>query len=281
MAKAQSLDPLVIGDLMSRDEPKIAAALERAEALGWDLSQTRKALADLLDPVLDAGYLEEWLDRDAPSVPGPRLECGAGPVPLVSALERLPGAVPYLPWRPGRRVQFSLYHYTEPFHNIPFEQLEQVQQQQAWTLALRTRDWADASTALVEAGGCIDEQRDLRFDDYFAVYPHIGEKLRAQAAGAGDFLLGIQVEFEGHHNDAGFSVLLVRPAVTFSAGWRSDTVLALARQMDDSRDFSALPILADALQDAGCGSGEILDYCRGAGPHVRVCWVVDMVLDKE
>ncbi len=68
---------------------------------------------------------------------------------------------------------------------------------------------------------------------------------------------------------------------SFDPGWRTDTVLALARQMYESREFSAMPILADALQDAGCDNPDILDHCRGAGPHVRGCWVVDLVLGKE
>jgi hypothetical protein len=51
--------------------------------------------------------------------------------------------------------------------------------------------------------------------------------------------------------------------------------------MYESREFSAVPILADALQDAGCDAAAVLDHCRGAGPHVRGCWVVDLVLGKE
>ena len=70
-----------------------------------------------------------------------------------------------------------------------------------------------------------------------------------------------------------------RPVV-FSRDWRTDTALTLASQMYESRDFSAMPILADALQDAGCDSADILDHCRGPGPHVRGCWVVDLVLGK-
>jgi hypothetical protein len=65
------------------------------------------------------------------------------------------------------------------------------------------------------------------------------------------------------------------------APWRTDTAVSLARQMYDSREFGAMPILADALQDAGCDSDEVLSHCRGAGPHVRGCWVVDGVLGKE
>ncbi len=69
--------------------------------------------------------------------------------------------------------------------------------------------------------------------------------------------------------------------VTFSPSWGTSTTVALASQMYDSRDFSAMPILADALQDAGCDSVDVLDHCRGSGPHVRGCWVVDLVLGKE
>ncbi|AMV27480.1 hypothetical protein VT84_23975 [Gemmata sp. SH-PL17] len=69
--------------------------------------------------------------------------------------------------------------------------------------------------------------------------------------------------------------------VTFSPEWRTSAVVALAAQMYESRDFSAMPILGDALQDAGCDRADVLSHCRGPGPHVRGCWVVDLVLGKE
>jgi hypothetical protein len=65
----------------------------------------------------------------------------------------------------------------------------------------------------------------------------------------------------------------------FDPEWLTSTVVQLAEQMYGSRDFSAMPILADALQDAACD--DILAHCRGPGPHVRGCWVVDLVLGKE
>ena len=40
-------------------------------------------------------------------------------------------------------------------------------------------------------------------------------------------------------------------------------------------------VLADALEDAGCDSQELLAHCRGGGPHVRGCWAVDLVLGKK
>jgi hypothetical protein len=62
--------------------------------------------------------------------------------------------------------------------------------------------------------------------------------------------------------------------------WVSDNVTRLATVIYDSRDFSRLSELADALDDAGCDQPDILAHCRGPGPHVRGCWVVDLVLGK-
>jgi hypothetical protein len=70
-------------------------------------------------------------------------------------------------------------------------------------------------------------------------------------------------------------------SVAFDPAWRTDTALSLARQMYAARDFSATPILADALQDAGCNEDAVLSHCRSDDVHVRGCWVVDLVLGKE
>jgi hypothetical protein len=63
--------------------------------------------------------------------------------------------------------------------------------------------------------------------------------------------------------------------------WRSLEWIDHARWMYESRDFSAMPILADALQDAGCEDEHLLEHCRGPGPHVRGCWVMDLLLGKK
>jgi hypothetical protein len=71
-------------------------------------------------------------------------------------------------------------------------------------------------------------------------------------------------------------------SIPFDPTWRTDTAIALARHMYDTRDFSAMPILADALQDAGCEHEDILNHCRDEKQvHVRGCWVVDLVLGKN
>jgi hypothetical protein len=70
-------------------------------------------------------------------------------------------------------------------------------------------------------------------------------------------------------------------AVTLNPAWRTSNVTALAQSIYDDRAFDRLPILADALEDAGCDNADILNHCRQPGEHVRGCWVVDLVLGKE
>jgi hypothetical protein len=69
--------------------------------------------------------------------------------------------------------------------------------------------------------------------------------------------------------------------VTINPAWRTANVSALAQTIYDERAFDRLPILADALEDAGCDNADILNHCRQPGEHCRGCWVVDLVLDKE
>jgi hypothetical protein len=62
--------------------------------------------------------------------------------------------------------------------------------------------------------------------------------------------------------------------------WLTSEVVALARSIDAEGAFDGLPILADALQEAGCDHSAMLEHCRACGPHTRGCWVVDLVLEK-
>jgi hypothetical protein len=62
--------------------------------------------------------------------------------------------------------------------------------------------------------------------------------------------------------------------------WNGGTVPKLAQAIYNDRRFSDLPILADALEEAGCDNADILAHCRSEGPHVRGCWVVDLILGK-
>jgi hypothetical protein len=69
--------------------------------------------------------------------------------------------------------------------------------------------------------------------------------------------------------------------VAFDPAWFTPTVLALANGIYTDRAFDRMPILADALEEAGCDNPDILLHCREPGEHVRGCWVVDLVLGKE
>jgi hypothetical protein len=63
--------------------------------------------------------------------------------------------------------------------------------------------------------------------------------------------------------------------------WHNGLLVSMAQKMYDCHDFSDLPVLADALEEAGCANQDILSHCRSGGEHVRGCWVVDLLLGKE
>ncbi|MBN9120631.1 MAG: hypothetical protein J0I06_16010 [Planctomycetes bacterium] len=70
--------------------------------------------------------------------------------------------------------------------------------------------------------------------------------------------------------------------VKVNRAWLTSDVLTLARGIYDERAFDRMPVLADALQDAGCNNDDVLAHCREpARPHVRGCWVVDLLLGKS
>jgi hypothetical protein len=61
--------------------------------------------------------------------------------------------------------------------------------------------------------------------------------------------------------------------------WNDRCVVKLARTIYDEHYFDDMPILGDALEDAGCDLPAILDHCRQRAPHVRGCWLLDAILD--
>jgi hypothetical protein len=63
--------------------------------------------------------------------------------------------------------------------------------------------------------------------------------------------------------------------------WENGTVRRLAQGIYDEGACERLPILADALEDAGCADATLLEHLRGSGPHLRGCWALDAILDKS
>ncbi|MBL8799437.1 MAG: hypothetical protein JNM56_36485 [Planctomycetia bacterium] len=68
--------------------------------------------------------------------------------------------------------------------------------------------------------------------------------------------------------------------VEFQSAWRTETAVSLAQAIYDERAFDRLPILGDALEDAGCDNMDILNHCREPGEHARGCWPLDLLLRK-
>jgi hypothetical protein len=95
---------------------------------------------------------------------------------------------------------------------------------------------------------------------------------------------GYAAEVSGRSEDPAAQASLLRDIVgnpfrpvSFDPSWRTPRVLELARSIYEARNFDLLPALGKALRRAGCQDSEILGHCRGPGPHVRGCWVVDLI----
>ena len=69
--------------------------------------------------------------------------------------------------------------------------------------------------------------------------------------------------------------------VTADPRWLTSTVISIAQSIDADHAFDRLPILADALEEAGCDNPDVLNHLRGDGLHVKGCWAVDLVLRRE
>jgi hypothetical protein len=91
----------------------------------------------------------------------------------------------------------------------------------------------------------------------------------------------VPAEWAAHH--AIIRCIFANPfaPVSFDDSWSTGDCLAMARGMYETRDFGAMPILADALQDAGCEHEGVLDHCRKHPVHVRGCFGVDELLQKR
>ena len=74
-----------------------------------------------------------------------------------------------------------------------------------------------------------------------------------------------------------------RPPIVEKAtrlAWSDTTVTKFAQVVYEQRQFSDFPVLADALEEAGCGNVAVLDHCRQPGEHVLGCWGLDLLLGK-
>jgi hypothetical protein len=69
--------------------------------------------------------------------------------------------------------------------------------------------------------------------------------------------------------------------VAIDPAWLTPQVVAVARAVYKGRQWDELAVLADALQEAGCSSADLLAHLRSGGEHVRGCWALDLILGRE
>jgi hypothetical protein len=109
------------------------------------------------------------------------------------------------------------------------------------------------------------------------------------AAGLEEAKTALQRDYaKAQEGEAAAQAVLLRDIIgnpfrptTANSAWLTQTVTHLAEAIYTDRAFDRLPILADALEDAGCDNAAILEHCRQPGEHARGCWVVDLILAKK
>lgn len=60
--------------------------------------------------------------------------------------------------------------------------------------------------------------------------------------------------------------------------WNDGVVLRLAGAIAQEGNYGVLPILADALEEAGCADADVLGHCRSCGQDAGNSWVVNRIL---
>lgn len=122
-----------------------------------------------------------------------------------------------------------------------------------------------------------DSYDPIAFTDYgFVLHPAAHEALRTLARGKTEAAATVRLLRDIFGNP--FRPVSLPPAFLQS---KDNAVVRVAEAIYYDRAFDRLPALADALERAGCDNYEILNHCREPGPHVRGCWVVDLLLGRE
>jgi hypothetical protein len=140
------------------------------------------------------------------------------------------------------------------------------------------RDYVEGAHSVEELITALDEVRPLaRESSATAEVWTLAEADRAAAAGATrQAALAVALALSQALDPAG--CLRQPDTVRLDRRWPTTTVVALAQLIERNGQFDLLPILADALEDAGCDDTATLDHCRALSPHGPECWVVAAIL---
>jgi hypothetical protein len=86
------------------------------------------------------------------------------------------------------------------------------------------------------------------------------------------------LRLDGVDDAGGLSAGVPQPDVSDNPAWLTPTVVGIARGVFRDQAFDRLPILADALEDAGCADERLLGRCRGNDPRIHGWWVIGLLL---
>jgi hypothetical protein len=147
------------------------------------------------------------------------------------------------------------------------------------TLAMEAGAWCDSTKAADSALAAANVARDVaRNGCYRRVMADlmrvVGASTCPRSTSRKRAARTIRLLFLEHFGD-------VKRPIKFELSWRTGPVVALAASIYAARAFDDMPILGDALEDAGCSDADVLGHCRGAGKHTRGCWLLDLVLGKK
>lgn len=147
-----------------------------------------------------------------------------------------------------------------------------------------------AAVELAERYACgqagVDEVRSMRFTYRFQFLHPAGILLGPDERGALDLVQRGLIWLEAFDTSetemaarlAIWKDLMGGDGIRFDPAWASweyHTVRRMAQAIDHTRDFDQMPILGDALEDAGCTHAAILEHCRATAVHVRGCWLLE------
>jgi hypothetical protein len=173
-----------------------------------------------------------------------------------------------------------------------------------WRLAWRFLTTEEDRNAVVVAeryadGQVSSQELPVAFDERGRdAFPHVCYRSAADApyhADVASYMCALRVAesaddleavFAAHRGTQADLVREIFGSLPFSyipinSTWLVHKVSDHASMIYDKCAFDRLPLLADDLEDAGCDNTNILNHCRCEGPHVRGCWVVDLLLGKE
>jgi hypothetical protein len=138
---------------------------------------------------------------------------------------------------------------------------------------------SDALAAAFEAAGLdpVDAMDAVQFDPYLSAYYMETE----YAAFIGTTPEDVRLLNCGLLRDIVGNPFLPSAASRVWPSWNTSYVARMAQSIYEERSFEGLPILASTIEEAGCTDAELLKHCREPGPHVRGCWVLDLLLGKN